>query len=228
MEGLCKMGFSQQNEYFRNLNLWATFVTLWEWSWGISSQNCDSWWNVSVSLWTRQPASVHGISSQHFTSEKNFRIQSWAWTGQLMAVFFWDADGVVLVDFLNLGPPATQSATSQHSKLWLYNQEELRMFYCNMTTLYLTPHEPSWRQFRSWISPLNTPAMKSRLGAKWLPPVSKNEARLSWTSVWRKWRGGKYCQDVHKEPKCGVLSWQLWETCPSSVEVCVENCGDYV
>lgn len=59
---VCLMGSSYADgtdESFKNWNLPATFVTLWEWRWGISSKYYDSWQNVGASLWTWNQASVH-------------------------------------------------------------------------------------------------------------------------------------------------------------------------
>jgi hypothetical protein len=57
---------------------------------------------------------------------------------------------------------------------------------------------------------------------------SKTEGNTSWTRVCLKWRGRKVCHDLDEETNCGVLSWRLWETCPSLAKVCVESGGVYV
>jgi hypothetical protein len=123
---------------------------------------------------------------------------------------------------LNLGPPSTQTATLQQSKLGKKQEESgstRRTFYYNMTTLGLTPCKPPWKQSRVVYHHLTTFTVQSRIGVIF----SKYEERLSWTlyhsnkevernvSTWMK----KQCHDGLE--KHGLCWWK-----------CMENGGYYV
>jgi len=81
--------------------VWATFGIFSAQSKWFPVAIGDHGWNLVISLWPGDKATINGVADSDSSRPKKFRVQNSA--GNVLASIFWDQDGILCIDYLPKG-----------------------------------------------------------------------------------------------------------------------------